>query len=105
MRELNRKVRVECRLVDNDTEHLCAQAGVLDIAKTYTDYRDVLSDPDVDAVSICSTPHPLHAPLALSAAIADKHILVEKPMALTVDERGQPNDRFRRSERRKALRS
>ncbi|MFH1084151.1 MAG: Gfo/Idh/MocA family oxidoreductase, partial [Chloroflexota bacterium] len=44
-----------------------------------------LADPDIDAVSIC-TPHPLHAPMAIAAAQAGKHVLVEKPMATTVDE-------------------
>jgi len=45
------------------------------------DYRDVLARADVDVVTIC-TPHDLHAPMAIDAAQAHKHILVEKPMAL-----------------------
>jgi UDP-N-acetyl-2-amino-2-deoxyglucuronate dehydrogenase len=43
---------------------------------------DVLLDPDVSVVSIC-TPHPTHAGLAIAAADAGRHVLVEKPMALT----------------------
>lgn len=53
--------------------------------KLYTSYRDALSDPSVDAVSIC-TPHALHCEMAIAAAEAGKHVLVEKPMALTVAE-------------------
>ena len=54
-------------------------------AQSTTDYRDALADPAVDAVSIC-LPHDLHAPVAVEAAGAGKHILVEKPLAATLDE-------------------
>ena len=47
-----------------------------------TDYRQVLDDKDVDLVVI-ATRHNLHAPLAIAAAGAGKHIFVEKPVALT----------------------
>ena len=43
------------------------------------------SDPDVDAVLI-ATRHHLHAPMALAALRAGKHVLVEKPLALTREE-------------------
>jgi predicted dehydrogenase len=84
IRELGRKVTVDC-LVDYDAGHLAAKAEELGVHKTYTDYRDALVDPDVDAVSIC-TPHNLHCPMALEAAAAGKDILCEKPMSLTVDD-------------------
>ena len=47
------------------------------------DWRDVLARDDVDAVDICA-PNALHAELAIAAAEAGKHVLVEKPMATTV---------------------
>lgn len=84
IRELNEKLTVTT-LVDNDAEHLQAKAAELNVSQTETDYATVLADPSIDAVSIC-TPHPLHASMAIAAAQAGKHILVEKPMALTVDE-------------------
>ena len=84
IRELGRKVAVDC-IVDNDVDFLKAKAKELGIAKTYVDYQDALADPDVDAVSIC-LPHKLHCPAALAAAEAKRHILCEKPMALTVEE-------------------
>ena len=43
---------------------------------------DMLRDPGIDCVTIC-TPSGLHADLAVKAAEAGKHVLVEKPMALT----------------------
>ena len=90
IRELARKVTVEC-LVDNDPDHLRAKAKELDVKKTYTDYHDALADPDVDAVSIC-LPHALHCPIALEAASAGKHVLCEKPVAMTVAEATQMID-------------
>lgn len=51
----------------------------------YTDYRRLLERPDIDVVTIC-TPHYLHAHMTLEAAAAGKHVLVEKPMAITVEE-------------------
>ena len=54
------------------------------------DYRDVLNNPEVDAVAI-STPVSTHFPLALEALQAGKHVLVEKPM--TSDSTGETPDR------------
>lgn len=51
----------------------------------FTDYRQLLADPDIRAVSI-ATPDFAHAEIALAAAEAGKHILCEKPLATTVAE-------------------
>jgi predicted dehydrogenase len=48
----------------------------------YSDYQELLSDPDIDLVDLCLPPH-LHASAALAAFKAGKHVFVEKPMALT----------------------
>jgi predicted dehydrogenase len=53
-----------------------------------TNYQDVLDDPDVDAVLIC-TRHHLHAEQAMQAARAGKAIFLEKPMALNQEELDQ----------------
>ena len=84
VRELGGAVEVDC-LVDSDAEFLAAKSRELGVSKTYTDYRKALADGDVDAVSIC-LPHVLHCRVACEAAGAGKHVLVEKPMAMTVDE-------------------
>ncbi|MFN0166096.1 MAG: Gfo/Idh/MocA family protein [Bryobacteraceae bacterium] len=50
-----------------------------------TDLDEILKRADVHIVSIC-TPNHLHAPQGIAAASAGKHLLVEKPMALTFEE-------------------
>ena len=52
---------------------------------TYTTPEALIADPAVDAVDICLPTH-LHRPVALAALRAGKHVLVEKPMALTGEE-------------------
>jgi predicted dehydrogenase len=49
----------------------------------YDDYRNLLADDRVDAVSVC-TPHYLHGPVAVDAAKAGVHVIVEKPMAINI---------------------
>ncbi len=51
------------------------------ISKTETEYRKILADPKIDAVSIV-VPDAFHAPIALDAIRANKHLLCEKPLAL-----------------------
>src|SRR5437773_84043 len=53
--------------------------------KVYTDYRELLANPEVQAVSI-ATPDFAHREIAVAAAEAGKHILVEKPIATTVED-------------------
>lgn len=54
-------------------------------APTTTDVDAVLADPDIDAVYI-ATPHYLHVPYGIAAARAGKHVLVEKPIATTLED-------------------
>jgi predicted dehydrogenase len=54
-------------------------------ATPYTDYRELVADPGIDAVDIC-LPHHLHEDAIVAAARAGKHILCEKPLCLTPDE-------------------
>jgi len=51
----------------------------------YRNYEEMLEEEDLDAVTIC-TPHFLHYQMALKAFAYQKHVLVEKPMAISVSE-------------------
>lgn len=51
---------------------------------TYLDFDEMLKNPDIDIVSIC-VPSGMHADLAVRALEAGKHVLVEKPIDITVD--------------------
>ena len=51
--------------------------------RAYSSVEELLSSPEIDAVCIC-TPSGLHAPLAIQAAEHGKHMVIEKPMALTI---------------------
>ena len=53
--------------------------------KRYEDFDRLLADPAIDLVDICTPTH-LHAPMALAALKAGKHVLVEKAIALTTDD-------------------
>ena len=50
------------------------------ISRSYSDYRELLDQPDIDAV-VVAVPNHLHAPVAIAALEARKHVLLEKPMA------------------------
>jgi len=53
--------------------------------KGYTDYRDLLENKEVEAITI-ATPHKLHSEMAVEAAKAGKHVAVEKPLATSLSE-------------------
>jgi predicted dehydrogenase len=63
-------------------------ARALGIAKAYGSYEDLLDDPDIDAVYI-PLPNHLHVPWSVRAAERGKHVLCEKPIALTTAEARQ----------------
>lgn len=72
-------------LADADPGVLRFRAQEHAIQKTYTDYHDLLADPGIDAVEIL-LPHHLHLPVTIDALAAGKHVSLQKPMALSLDE-------------------
>lgn len=68
-----------------DADKLCSFAETFDIPRTYTDIDALLGDPEIDAVYI-ATPNHLHCEQTIKAAQAGKHVLVEKPMAISAKE-------------------
>lgn len=63
--------------------------------RRYSDWSEAVRDPEIEAVDLCLPTH-LHAPAALAALEAGKHVLVEKPMALD----GEQADRMVEAARR-----
>jgi predicted dehydrogenase len=72
-------------LASKEPEKFPCQAEQFRVAHTTTEYADMLADPEVDAVIVC-TPPALHQRMAIDALRAGKHVLVEKPMCLTASE-------------------
>jgi predicted dehydrogenase len=58
------------------------------VEKAEADYHKILADPTIDAVHIC-TPNALHFPMAQAALQAGKHVLSEKPLAVSSEQAGQ----------------
>lgn len=52
--------------------------------KCYTDFRELLHDPDVDAVEIL-TPHDMHERMVIDAVNAGKHVAVQKPLTISLE--------------------
>jgi UDP-N-acetylglucosamine 3-dehydrogenase len=72
-------------------------ADEYDVAGRYTDYRELLADPAVDAVSI-TTHIDDHRDIAVDALRAGKHVLLEKPMAPTLEDCNRILEAARESE-------
>lgn len=70
---------------DIDEKKLAEAAEEFKVAKTCTDYHEMLADPEIDLVVIC-TPDQTHKEMTLAALEAKKHVLCEKPMALTMED-------------------
>ena len=68
-----------------DTDRCQALAKRFEIPRVFSDYQDLLAEDDIDAVSI-AVPNSLHAPVAIAALEAGKHVLIEKPLARHAEE-------------------
>lgn len=65
-------------------------------ARIYTEYDRLLEDPNVDIVSIC-TPQHLHSQEVVKAAEAKKHVVIEKPVAVSLEQLRAMRDAVRKS--------
>ncbi len=53
--------------------------------KAFASYEELLADPEIEAVSVCAANH-AHAEISIAALKAGKHVLCEKPMAISLEE-------------------
>ena len=70
-----------CSKTYSSTEKFCAECNI----RPFADYEQMLAEPELDAVVIC-TPSGEHAGQILAALQAGKHVVVEKPMCLTLED-------------------
>ena len=72
-------------IASRDIAKARAAAGRLGIPRAYGSYEELLDDPDIEAI-YNPLPNHLHVPWSIRAANAGKHVLCEKPIALTARE-------------------
>ncbi len=83
---IRRQNDAEVVAIADQTADLAARFGeALGIERAAGDYRELLDDPSIDAVHIC-TPNKTHFPIARDAISAGKHLICEKPLAMSAEE-------------------
>jgi len=75
------KVDAICDVVEARAQEIAQQYH----CKAYTDYRQLIQDPDLDAIIVAAT-NTTHAQMTISALEAGKHVMCEKPMATTLED-------------------
>lgn len=76
------QVTATCDVVESNAEERGQQLGA---ERIYTNYEKMLKEADIEAVDIC-LPHDLHAEVSIASSEAGKHVIVEKPIAITLAE-------------------
>lgn len=93
------KDRVEvialCDIILERAEKAVEEVGEPD-AKVYTDYHDLINNPDVEIVYVL-TPNVAHCEISVAALEAGKHVLCEKPMAANVFDAQRMMDAYKKS--------
>ena len=82
-------------ICDIDETHLARAAEMFPGARTYTDWRRLLEQKDIDAVTV-STPDHMHAPITMAAMALGKHVYCQKPLTHSVHEARQLTQASRR---------
>jgi predicted dehydrogenase len=75
-------------LAEHTEEKAERRAAELGIPRLYGSLDDMLADPDIDVVHL-ATPNYLHYPHAKAALLAGRHVVCEKPLAMTSKESGE----------------
>ena len=80
----NARITALCDIDPTALSRAAEKAGV-PTEKCYSDYRDLIADPDVDAIEIC-TPNYLHAEMAIAVLASGKPVNLEKPVAMSYEQ-------------------
>lgn len=84
-----------CDIIEERAVNACKKYGNSE-SKVYTDYKELLKDPEIDVVHVC-TPNNAHCPVTVAAFEAGKHVMCEKPMAATTVDAQKMMDAWRKS--------
>jgi len=76
----------ELHIAEINPERLAEVAALTDPTTATTDWEEIVSNPDIQAIMVSVTPESTHYPLAKAALEAGKHVLLEKPIALSLTE-------------------
>jgi predicted dehydrogenase len=91
----NAELSAICDVANDLRERMVVTHGA---RKSYSDYDRMLADPEIDAV-IIATSDAFHVPASLRALQAGKHVLCEKPLALTVEDAEELGAAVKKSDR------
>ncbi len=76
----------ELHLAEIEEDRLGEVAEQTNATSTTTDYREVIARDNIDTIIISATPETTHYPMAKESLLAGKHVFLEKPLALTLEE-------------------
>ncbi|WP_433528436.1 Gfo/Idh/MocA family protein [Micromonospora sp. CA-263727] len=76
----------QLHLAETDPDRLAELVEATSPTTATADWHEIIANPAIDAVMVSTTPEHLHHPMARAALRAGKHVLLEKPIALTLDE-------------------
>ena len=71
-------------VADTVSERARNMAQKFNVKRVYADFAELIAEKDIDIVSIC-TPSGMHADMAIKAMEAGKHVVIEKPMDVTLE--------------------
>ncbi len=84
-----------CDIIPERAEKAAKEYGTAD-AKVYADYKELLKDPEITVVHVC-TPNRSHSFITVDALEAGKHVMCEKPMAINSEEAKKMLDAAKRT--------
>lgn len=82
----NHPIVANLHIAETNPERLAEMVALTNPASAVADWEQLIARNDIDTVIVSATPETTHYPMAKAALAAGKHVLLEKPMALRLDE-------------------